>query len=104
MNFQPKILIANGVNLDLLGVREPHLYGHQRLQDIETMIRQQSPGMAALFGLDTPELHFFQSNHEGSFLDCLSQGWSGALLNPGAWTHTSLALADRLAALQLPFV
>lgn len=104
MNSRPKILIAQGVNLDLLGTREPHIYGHQRLQDIEALIRQRSPAIANLFGLSEPELHFFQTNHEGLFLDQLSQGWAGALINAGAWTHTSLALADRLAALKLPFV
>lgn len=104
MNPRPKILIAQGVNLDLLGTREPHIYGQQRLQDIEAMVRQRSPDLASLFKLVDPELHFFQSNHEGLFLDQLSLGWTGALINAGAWTHTSLALADRLAALKLPFV
>jgi 3-dehydroquinate dehydratase-2 len=98
------ILIAQGVNLDLLGTREPEIYGSDTLATIEAMVRQASPDIARLFGWSAPELCFFQSNHESLFLEKLSEGWSGALINPGAWTHTSLALADRLAALRLPFV
>lgn len=99
-----KILIANGVNLDLLGRREPHIYGKHTLADVEARLRAVSVTLAKTFQLPTVHLHFFQSNHEGLFLDELSKGWDGALINAGAWTHTSLALADRLVALQLPFV
>lgn len=99
-----KILIANGVNLDLLGRREPHIYGKHTLADVETRLRAVSAMLTKTFQLPTVHLHFFQSNHEGLFLDELSKGWDGALINAGAWTHTSLALADRLVALQLPFV
>ncbi len=99
-----RILVAHGVNLDLLGRREPHIYGSEGLDDIELLLRKSSPALATLLGLAPPELSFFQSNHEGVFLDKLSEGWDGALINAGAWTHTSLALADRLAGLGLPFV
>ncbi|MBC7660512.1 MAG: 3-dehydroquinate dehydratase [Chitinophagaceae bacterium] len=99
-----KILIAHGVNLDLLGRREPAIYGKHTLADIEVRIRTLSPMLAQTFGLDSVELTFFQSNHEGIFFDELSKAWDGAVINAGAWTHTSLALADRLVALSLPFV
>ena len=99
-----KILVAHGVNLDLLGLREPQIYGKHTLADIESRLRTVSPEFAKAFQLPSVQLHFFQSNHEGLFLDELSKKWDGALINAGAWTHTSLALADRLVALALPFV
>lgn len=96
-----RILIASGVNMDLLGQREPEVYGHSTLADVHDMCQ----ATVRLNGFaEHVELSFFQSNHEGLFLDKLSEGWDGLLVNPGAWTHTSLALADRLAGLQLPFV
>lgn len=98
------ILIANGVNLDLLGRREPTIYGKHSLADIEDKLRQVSPALATVFALPTVELTFFQSNHEGLFLEEISKSWDAAVINAGAWTHTSLALADRLAAVSLPFV
>lgn len=98
-----RILVAHGVNLDLLGKREPHIYGCEGLADIETLLRKVSPVLAQSMGLQPPELFFFQTNHEGLFLDKLSESWDGALINAGAWTHTSLALADRLVGLGLPF-
>lgn len=103
-NRNLKILVANGVNLDLLGKREPEIYGQHTLADIEGRLRALSPVFAQSFQLANVSLHFFQSNHEGLFLEELSKGWDGALINAGAWTHTSLALADRLAALGLIFV
>ncbi len=99
-----KILIAHGVNLDLLGRREPSVYGRHTLADIDLKLRQLSPALAAAFEMPEVELSFFQSNHEGLFLDELSKPWAAAIINAGAWTHTSLALADRLIALSLPFV
>ncbi len=103
-NKSLKILVANGVNLDLLGQREPGIYGKQTLADIEARLRGLSPGLASLFQLTHVSLHFFQSNNEALFLEEISKGWDGALINAGAWTHTSLALSDRLVALQIPFV
>jgi 3-dehydroquinate dehydratase-2 len=99
-----KILVANGVNLDLLGRREPLIYGTHTLADVETNLLRLAPRMQELFELPSLKLSFFQSNHEGLFLDELDKGWSAAIINAGAWTHTSLALADRLAALSLPFI
>lgn len=104
-HFKPRqILIAHGVNLDLLGRREPHIYGTLSLADIEAQIRQASPVLAAMVGIDAPYLTCFQSNDEAIFLQKLSESWDGAIVNAGAWTHTSLALGDRLAGLELPFV
>ncbi|RYZ58372.1 MAG: type II 3-dehydroquinate dehydratase [Proteobacteria bacterium] len=98
------VIVAHGVNLDLLGRREPGIYGKHTLADIEAKLRQISPIFASAFSLPTVELTFFQSNHEGVFLDELSKPWDAAVINAGAWTHSSLALADRLVALSLPFV
>lgn len=99
-----RILIANGVNLDLLGRREPDVYGSRTLADLEAYLLGLLPPLAKCLGLHTPSCIFFQSNDEASFMAKLDEGWHGALINPGAWTHTSLALADRLAGLRLPFI
>jgi 3-dehydroquinate dehydratase-2 len=98
------ILVANGVNLDLLGQREPGVYGSTSLKSLEDRLRADVPRFEQWFDCHL-ELTFFQTNHEGELLDKFSQKkWDGVVLNPGAWTHTSLALADRLRALQLRFV
>lgn len=99
-----EILIANGVNLDLLGSREPDVYGSANLIDLERGIRAKLPLLEKWFQVQL-NLSFYQSNHEGAFLGELSRlPWDGVILNAGAWTHSSLALADRLKALRLPFV
>ncbi len=98
-----KILIANGVNLDLLGKRQPEIYGFQTLKDLEAGLDRQKDNIASAFGIKL-DLSFFQSNDEAQYLKELSKDWDGAILNPGAWTHTSLALADRVAGLELKFV
>lgn len=99
-----RVLIGNGVNLDLLGRREVSHYGRFTLQDVATVLQAEVGALAALAGLGAVELSLVQSNDEAEFLQMLDQGWDGAVLNPGAWTHTSLALADRLTALKLPYV
>ncbi len=100
-----KILIAHGVNLDLLGTREPDIYGSATADDINTLLQQKLSELCQLAGETRPvELHFFQSNDEAAFLQKLSDGWQGCVINAGAWTHTSLAIADRLRGLQLPYV
>lgn len=100
----PKVLVAHGVNLDLLGRREPGVYGTETLASLEASLQAAAPGIAALAGFAGVDLTFFQSNVEADYLEALDDGYDGAVLNPGAWTHTSLALADRLKGLQLPFV
>nr|MDQ3232297.1 3-dehydroquinate dehydratase [Pseudobdellovibrionaceae bacterium] len=79
-----RILIANGVNLDLLGRREPDIYGTTTLASLEDELRKINPALAKAFGLDPAELNFYQTNHEGQFLDKISEGWDGAVINPGA--------------------
>lgn len=98
-----EILVIHGVNLDLLGQREPEVYGHLSLAGIEDKIRKSIPLFDSWFGVGI-NCQFYQTNHEGQFLEKLSdQAWDGIVMNPGAWTHTSLALADRLAALMIPY-
>lgn len=99
-----RILILNGVNLDLLGRREAEHYGRWNLADMEQDLRGSAPSLAQLIGLGSLELSFFQTNREEDFLEILTRGWDGAVINAGAWTHTSLAIADRLRALKLLFI
>lgn len=98
------ILIANGVNLDLLGKRQPEIYGTVTLATLEEDLTRAATGFCNQLNLPMCALTFFQTNDESQFLQKLSGNFSGAVLNPGAWTHTSLALADRLVGLELPFV
>ncbi len=94
-----RVLILNGPNLNLLGEREPEIYGHETLATLEERCRER----AAELGL---EVAFAQSNSEGEMVDMLQQhrDWDGAILNAAAYTHTSLALADALAAFEPPVV
>ncbi len=99
-----EILIANGVNLDLLGRREPDIYGSLTLQNLQDRLEQQAKQFELVFASHF-RTSFYQSNHEGAFLEKLSEkAWDAVILNPGAWTHTSLALADRLKGLQIPYI
>lgn len=94
------ILVLNGPNLNMLGIREPGVYGTTSLNEIETRLRE----VGSMLGL---ELHFFQSNHEGALLDEIHASFGkrdGILINPGALTHTSYALRDGLASVGLPVV
>lgn len=99
-----RVLVASGVNLDLLGRREPDVYGRETLADLEESLRRHAPALAKVAGVSDVTLTFFQTNDEAALFAKLSEGWDGVLLNAGAWTHTSLALADRLKGLSLPFV
>jgi len=95
-----RIAVLNGPNLNLLGQREPDVYGRTSLAEIEAMVR------TAATRLET-EISWFQSNHEGGLVDAV-QGLSGqvdgALINAAAFTHSSLALRDALLAVRVPFV
>ncbi|GAB2846715.1 type II 3-dehydroquinate dehydratase [Lentzea nigeriaca] len=95
-----RLLIMNGPNLNLLGTREPGLYGVDTLADVERI----AGGRAEELGY---EADFFQSNWEGALIDRLHEargGTDGVVLNPGAFTHTSVALRDALLATELPVV
>ena len=95
-----RIAVLNGPNLNLLGSREPELYGRATLADIESAVREA----AAARGV---EIDWVQSNHEGALIDAvqaLSGRADGALVNAAALTHTSLALRDALLAVRVPFV
>ena len=93
-----KLLLINGPNLNLLGTREPEIYGSTSLADVEQMLSEQAA--AAGHALDC-----FQSNHEGvsSTLRCRGQV-DFVIINPGAYTHTSIAIRDAFSAAQLPLL
>ncbi|WP_257667767.1 type II 3-dehydroquinate dehydratase [Parapedobacter tibetensis] len=93
-----KIIIINGPNLNLLGVREKGIYGDQDFQSYFEALRKQYAGVT---------LSYFQSNHEGAIIDKIHEvGFSadGIVLNAGAYTHTSLAIADAIAAVTAPVI
>ena len=94
------IAVLNGPNLNLLGQREPEVYGRTTLPEIEAMVREAAHSQGA-------ELEWFQTNHEGALVDAV-QGLlgraDGALINAAALTHSSLALRDAVLAVQVPFV
>lgn len=95
-----RILVMNGPNLNMLGVREPGIYGAEKLGDIEERLTQ----LAETSGL---ELEFLQSNHEGELIDRIHAAYGnsdGILLNPGALTHYSYALRDALTSVDIPVV
>lgn len=95
-----KILVLHGPNLNLLGTREPEIYGSMTLGDINTHLLELGKKFDA-------ELKCSQSNHEGALIDALqdAQTWAdGAIFNPGGYTHTSVALRDAIAALKIPVI
>jgi 3-dehydroquinate dehydratase-2 len=93
-----RVLVLQGPNLNLVGTREPEIYGHETLEEIHEGIAER----AVELGLD---VEFFQSNHEGALIDRLHQrDFDAAIVNAGGLTHTSIALRDALLAVQRPFV
>lgn len=96
-----RVLVINGPNLNLLGTREPSIYGGRTLADIEAELTD----VAGRWGA---EVVFFQSNHEGALVDRIhtarTDGTQFIIINAGAFTHTSIALRDALAAVALPFI
>jgi 3-dehydroquinate dehydratase-2 len=94
------IAVLNGPNLNLLGQREPEVYGRTTLAEIETMVREAARPLGA-------DIEWFQSNHEGELVDAVQRlrgRVDGALVNAAALTHSSLALRDAILAVRVPFV
>ena len=95
-----KILILHGPNLNLLGTREPEVYGSMTLEDINNKLFELSKELDV-------EIKCLQSNHEGALIDALHEAptWAdGVVFNPGGYTHTSVALRDAIAAIQIPVI
>ncbi|MFZ1514075.1 MAG: type II 3-dehydroquinate dehydratase [Saprospiraceae bacterium] len=95
---KPGILIINGPNLNMLGVRQPEIYGNV---SFETYLEELHAAFAEV------KLGYYQSNHEGDLIDCIQESpnsYKGIVINPGAFTHTSVAIRDALAGIQIPIV
>ncbi|MDI3546754.1 MAG: 3-dehydroquinate dehydratase [Halanaerobiales bacterium] len=95
-----KIAVIHGPNLNLLGVREPEVYGTKNLEDINKEILKKAAHLQA-------EVEIFQSNHEGEIVDFIQQGYNkfkGIIINPAGLTHYSIVLRDALVAIQLPVI
>ena len=95
-----KILVINGPNLNMLGIREPEIYGSGTLADLEAMIKTEAGALGV-------SVEFFQSNSEGALVDAVQSAYGtadGIIINPAAYTHTSVALLDAVKAVGLPTV
>ena len=95
-----KILVLNGPNLNMLGLREPEIYGKQTFADLLTLLETTARE-------ENLEITQFQSNHEGALVDKIQEAYGkfdGIVINPAAYTHTSVAILDALKAVQLPAV
>ena len=95
------ILVINGPNLNMLGIRQPEIYGKTSYQALLDMISAEAERLNV-------QVRFFQSNHEGALVDAIQQAYfdkvDGIVINPGAYTHTSVALLDAVKAVQIPTV
>ena len=96
-----KILVLNGPNINMLGIREPDIYGRQSYKYLVETLKKHAAGKGV-------EVSFYQSNHEGSLVDAIQQAYfdkiDGIVFNPAAYTHTSVAIADALKAVGIPTV
>lgn len=95
-----KILVINGPNINMLGIREPEIYGKATYQDLCNYIKDA----ASTLGVDAA---FFQSNHEGAIVDAIQEAYGmydGMVINPAAYTHTSVAILDAVKAVGIPTV
>jgi len=100
--MEKRVLVLNGPNLNMLGTRQPEIYGRITLGEIETAMRDLAASLAP--GVD---LSFFQSNYEGALIDAIQQSMDeidAVIINPGGLTHTSVALRDALAGIGKPVV
>ena len=94
------ILVVNGPNMNMLGIRQPEIYGHETYEDLKALIRAEADRLGA-------SVSFFQSNHEGAIVDRIQAALGtadGIVINPAAYTHTSVAILDALKAVNLPAV
>ena len=96
-----KILVLNGPNMNMLGIRQPEIYGRTTYADLLAMIQTEADKLGV-------EVSFFQSNHEGALVDAIHQAYfdkvDGIVINPAAYTHTSVALLDAVKAVAIPTV
>ena len=95
-----KILVLNGPNLNMLGIREPDIYGRETYDDLMKMCREKAEELGVT-------VSFYQSNHEGDLVDIIQQSYGtcdGIVFNPGAYTHTSVAILDALKTVGIPTV
>lgn len=95
-----KIAVLNGPNLNMLGIREPGVYGNESLSAIEAQVKSKGDELGV-------QISFFQTNHEGEMIDRIHSAYgneAGIIINPGAWTHYSYAIRDALSAISLPIV
>ena len=96
-----KVLVLHGPNLNLLGTREPEIYGRETLDDVNLRLRQQAQQAGV-------EFEVFQSNWEGALVDRIqaagADGTGFVIINPGAFTHTSVAIRDAFAGVAIPFI
>ena len=96
-----KILVLNGPNMNMLGIRQPEIYGKTTYADLVAMLQAEADKLGV-------EISFFQSNHEGALVDAIHQAYfdkvDGIIINPAAYTHTSVALLDAVKAVGIPTV
>ena len=96
-----KILILNGPNINMLGIREPDIYGRQTYDDLVKLIQRHAEELGV-------EVEFYQSNHEGDLVDAIQKAYfsrvDGIVFNPAAYTHTSVAIADAVKGVGIPTV
>ncbi|MBR6088289.1 MAG: type II 3-dehydroquinate dehydratase [Anaerolineaceae bacterium] len=95
-----KILVINGPNMNMLGLREPEIYGRQTYKDLVDTLQKKADELGV-------EISFMQSNHEGDLVDAIQQAWpdtDGIIINPAAYTHTSVAILDAVKAVAIPTV
>ena len=96
-----KILVLNGPNMNMLGIRQPDIYGSATYEDLKRMVQAEADRLGV-------EVTFFQSNHEGALVDAIQQAYfdrvDGIIINPAAYTHTSVALLDAVKAVGIPTV